>query len=588
MTKHKLDTRRAYSYVRFSSPEQAKGGSLKRQVEMSLAYCKRKGLALDDSLTLHDLGVSAYRGTNAKQGRLAAFLEAVRTAKVPVGSVLIVESVDRISRQGIDEGYDLCKRILKSGIHIVTLQPEREFGPDAVKALTKGALELQIVLERAHEESEMKSSRRKDGWKQARDKARAGGGPMMKTCPAWLEVTESRFRVREKAAKTVRRIFAMARGGLGVHRITERLNVESVPTIGSGARWVKAYTYRILTNAAAMGTYQPMKSLGKKSVPDGAPIPGYYPAVVAEDEWQAVQAAIDRRGGGRGAGRKGTEETNLFSGLLHCGLTRQKLHIINALGRKTVADRKRYRYLVPSRDDGTAKGERIDYAVFETAVLSLLKELKPTDVAPDSKDAKSRQAELARLTARLLDLDSRLERTQRRAQTATDFDTFLDLIEKLQAERREVIARRAELEREDDGQATAGLCEMKSLIDLMAETPPDQLGDLRRRLKVRIGQLASDIWVVIIRRGRKCVASVQMNFRGSTKERHWWLLHIPGNRYADGQWRARSHLVEEHPLHVMDLRNLDEARWEAEYLKDDMPLEIVFREEVAIGGTLRD
>src|SRR5262249_43500699 len=96
--------RRAFSYVRFSTPEQSKGGSLERQRGLSQAYCERKGLALDNTLTLHDLGVSAFRGDNAKQGHLAAFLEAVTIGKVPQGSVLIVESVDRISRQGIDEG----------------------------------------------------------------------------------------------------------------------------------------------------------------------------------------------------------------------------------------------------------------------------------------------------------------------------------------------------------------------------------------------------------------------------------------------------------------------------------------------------
>src|SRR4051794_2488645 len=104
----KSQSPRAFSYVRFSTPEQSKGGSLKRQMGLSLAYCKRKGLTLDESFTLHDLGVSAFRGTNAEQGHLAAFLEAVRIGRVPAGSFLIVESVDRISRQGIDEGYDLC------------------------------------------------------------------------------------------------------------------------------------------------------------------------------------------------------------------------------------------------------------------------------------------------------------------------------------------------------------------------------------------------------------------------------------------------------------------------------------------------
>src|SRR5262249_16325999 len=191
-------TRRAFSYVRFSHPSQAEGGSLERQTKAAAAYCERAGWVLDDSLTLHDLGVSAFRGDNALVAHRGALLEAGRVGKGLPGSALIVESVDRISRQGIDEGYDLCKRLLKSGVHIITLWPEREFGPEAVKGLTKGALELQLILERAHEESEMKSNRRRDGWKQARDRARQGGGPMLKTCPAWLEVTPDGFRVIEE------------------------------------------------------------------------------------------------------------------------------------------------------------------------------------------------------------------------------------------------------------------------------------------------------------------------------------------------------------------------------------------------------
>src|SRR5262245_53625587 len=141
---------RAFSYTRFSTPEQRKGGSLKRQTDLAEDYAKRKGLVLDDKLDMNDEGISAYRGANAERGALAAVLEAVRLGRVPAGSTLIVESVDRISRQGIDEGYDLCKSILKSGVNIVTLQPEREYGPDAVRGLAKGALELLIILERAH------------------------------------------------------------------------------------------------------------------------------------------------------------------------------------------------------------------------------------------------------------------------------------------------------------------------------------------------------------------------------------------------------------------------------------------------------
>ncbi|MGO4264065.1 hypothetical protein, partial [Lysobacter sp. TAB13] len=47
---------KACSYIRFSSPEQAMGGSLRRQTVLARAWCEARGISLDD--TLHDLGVS--------------------------------------------------------------------------------------------------------------------------------------------------------------------------------------------------------------------------------------------------------------------------------------------------------------------------------------------------------------------------------------------------------------------------------------------------------------------------------------------------------------------------------------------------
>src|SRR5262245_25596759 len=194
----KLRNKRAYSYVRFSSPQQAEGGGLQRQVKMSLAYCERKGLALDDSLHLHDLGVSAFRGDNVREGALAGFLEACRTGRVAKGSFLIVESLDRLSRDQIRPALQLFLSLQDHGITIVTLEPEREYSPERTDALA--LIEPLIIFARANEESETKSSRRREAWVDAKDRARQGGGHVGKNCPAWLEVTPDGFRVKEEAA----------------------------------------------------------------------------------------------------------------------------------------------------------------------------------------------------------------------------------------------------------------------------------------------------------------------------------------------------------------------------------------------------
>ena len=61
---------KAYSYIRFSTPEQAKGDSLPRQTAAARRYAISHGLELDESLTFRDLGVSAHHGRNAEVGAL--------------------------------------------------------------------------------------------------------------------------------------------------------------------------------------------------------------------------------------------------------------------------------------------------------------------------------------------------------------------------------------------------------------------------------------------------------------------------------------------------------------------------------------
>lgn len=580
----KATSRRAYSYIRFSHPKQAEGGSLERQLRLTDSYCKRKGLALDTSLTLRDLGVSAFRGDNVKDGSLGAFLEACRTGRVPKGSYLILENLDRLSRSQIRPALKLFLELQDYGITIVTHEPEREYDPEASDALA--LIEPLIIFARAHEESVMKSHRRKDGWRQARDRARQGGGPMLKTCPAWLEVTDDGFRTLEGPAAAVRLIYTLAREGLGVGRITSRLVAEGVPPIGDKGRWVKAYVYRILTNPAAMGTYQPNRQEGKKVVPDGEPIPAYYPSVVSEEEWHQAQAAIRTRAGdhdeqgrflkggkaSRAAGRKGAQEANLFTGLARCARTGERMHLVHAMGRKGEGERRKYTYLCPTRETGVPAGAKIDYPTFEGAILSALRELRPADIAAEGEHTNGREAEVARLSGRLLDIDSRLERAQQRARTAENFDTFLDLIEGLQKERKEVRERLAELSREDTP-PSANLGEAQSLAGLLAKAPAEQRADLRRRLKARLPQLVARVMVLVVPRGRDRLCAVQVWFHNK-RHRDYLILHKPrevtgGNEFAltdTGTWArvggggwARS-LATVAKAGELDLRKPDHAK----------------------------
>jgi DNA invertase Pin-like site-specific DNA recombinase len=102
----------AYSYVRFSTPEQIKGDSLRRQLAASEAYAEAHGLELDSSLSMRDLGVSAYRGANRTKGALGAFLKQVEMGAIPAGSVLLVESLDRLTREQAVDAHRLFLSII--------------------------------------------------------------------------------------------------------------------------------------------------------------------------------------------------------------------------------------------------------------------------------------------------------------------------------------------------------------------------------------------------------------------------------------------------------------------------------------------
>src|SRR5690606_6486333 len=88
----------AYSYIRFSTSEQSKGDSLRRQIKLSEDYAVQNNLELDKSLNLRDLGVSAFKGDNKDKGALSHFLKLVKEKKIQKGAFLIVESLDRLSR----------------------------------------------------------------------------------------------------------------------------------------------------------------------------------------------------------------------------------------------------------------------------------------------------------------------------------------------------------------------------------------------------------------------------------------------------------------------------------------------------------
>ena len=258
--------KRAYSYIRFSSKAQAKGESKRRQTEAAALWAEQNGYILEAGLTLEDLGVSAFRGRNAAEGALAAFIQAVDERRVEKDSVLIVESLDRLSRQEVPTALELFLGILRRGVDIVTLSPSPEFF--SFKKLDTTQLIIAIVvLSRSWEESAMKSVRGKDKREQRRKTMRAGK-PIGNICPKWLRMSDDGKRcvqVKPKVA-SVKRIFSMHLDGHGTHVIADALNKGGISPLGHGQRWSSGQVRHVLTNRQVLGEQQP------REVADGKPV----------------------------------------------------------------------------------------------------------------------------------------------------------------------------------------------------------------------------------------------------------------------------------------------------------------------------
>lgn len=112
---------KCYSYVRFSSKAQASGKSLERQFEYARKFAREKGWELDESMSMADLGLSAFHGAH-KDKALGTFLQAVQEGKIETPSALLVESLDRLSRQRVRDALTQFMDIINAGITVVSEQ----------------------------------------------------------------------------------------------------------------------------------------------------------------------------------------------------------------------------------------------------------------------------------------------------------------------------------------------------------------------------------------------------------------------------------------------------------------------------------
>jgi DNA invertase Pin-like site-specific DNA recombinase len=393
------------------------------------------GIPLDETFT--DSARSAYKGEHVgKRGELGRFVAAIQSGAVSRGSILIVENLDRISRQGPKIARKLFEKIVDEGVavHVVNLELKLTYGWENEPHIGN---RVDNELHRAFKESERKSKIIKAGL-QAVKHTDAWAGNL----PFWLqkvyepgsvaiatggkktEKPKYKIEVIPEKAELVREIFRLSAQGLGAKSTMQALKAQGIKcSISLGT------VGELLRNRAVLGEHQPMTYLDSGAVPDGDPVQK-FPRIVDQTQFNMVAARLDGKkkicadGKLRPAtgSHSSDEANNLFDGLLS-DVTEapfRSLHFQDKGGYNNP-------YLISAWEPGR-KSNRIRYDLFEKDFLRYLKDEVDWKAVSGEKETAALKQARQDLNQVKADLDQASHLFTRRSEQALNPDLTDEMV----------------------------------------------------------------------------------------------------------------------------------------------------------------
>ncbi len=279
----------ALSYLRFSSAKQVKDNKTVDQVRRAREWAEENGYLFSET-SFKDLGVSAFKGDNSSVGDLRRFLEAVDDGLIPRGSALIIEALDRLSRENQWQGQMLLGNILSKGVDVVTLSDGQKYTFEDLQQDMGVAIQIILAFNLANRESLQKSKRVTAGWQRNLAKVKTGERLRSSTVPSWVKLVgtldDGRFEVVEDQAKVTRELYERFADGETVWSIAKGFRDRGVKT-PRGKEFASGNIYRLVKSKAPYGILE----LGKGTKNDRTvfdQIEGYFPRIVSEDVQRRV------------------------------------------------------------------------------------------------------------------------------------------------------------------------------------------------------------------------------------------------------------------------------------------------------------
>jgi DNA invertase Pin-like site-specific DNA recombinase len=402
-----------------------KGDSLRRQLAKAERFALQHELELDTSL--RDLGVSAYTGQHRKKGALSSFLSRIKAGEIAVGSWLIVENIDRLSRENAWDAFGMIREIVESGITIASLVDDMIYDLPTLQKSPQLFQTLHAVLTKGHRESADKADRLQEVWAEKRAAIMDGGRKKLtRQGPGWLCLKADDAREPlvgdwefNDQAQVVKRAFAYCIDGLGKEAIVRRFNSEGLGSFKGGDGWNASTLAMLLSDRRTIGElqlYTKAKNGPRREI--GEPIKGYFATasgetVVSEEVFYRAQAEIAKRYCGAKPGKTG-RVPNLFVGISRCQCGRS-MEFRNKQGKRNRGPSSVYLTCSGNRRGHICDiSHRFTYDELEHKILRWVSDIKLSDAeateATKSADKmKGKEAERDNLKRRLDDAFVRWE-----------------------------------------------------------------------------------------------------------------------------------------------------------------------------------
>ena len=258
-----------------------------------------------------DRGVSAFRSTHQKTGALGAFIDAAEAGTIPPGSILVVEDVDRFSRDTASRAEELLLKLFNQELALGIVRDDVIV--DREKYDTDIGVRVMLLTRRdaANDYSAKLSDRIHNVWDKRRQAWEQNGTLYLGrgSRPFWLGDNGTNFIVDQDAAEIIRLIFKLStEENMGSTQIAKRLKELGIRAARGGA-FSAPRVNKVLTD---------QRVIGEKVWPNGDVAKGYFPRVVDQDLWERNAVTRERRDDNKGRAGRSAVVNNILAGTVYC------------------------------------------------------------------------------------------------------------------------------------------------------------------------------------------------------------------------------------------------------------------------------